>query len=257
MIIFSDFDNTLYRHGDPATTAENFQAVKKFRQAGHKFCLATGRSLSSIENAFSTDNLPNYRQCFDYLVLDNGAICMRPNGEVILEELIPQATAQKIYASIVQKYDKNHDFQLVAYYGSSEHPEIGASLTKMRLWNRNNALAIQITDEINQRFGNEVKAFAAYDVIPTRIPWLEDGDFTAFIDIAPVKAGKENTIARLVQQSFPSEKVITVGDDTNDISMIRQFDGYAVANAVPLVLENTSTGHIVNNVAALIEWLLN
>ena len=34
MIIFADFDNTLFFHDNPAATAENFRAAQKFRQAG-------------------------------------------------------------------------------------------------------------------------------------------------------------------------------------------------------------------------------
>lgn len=52
MIVFSDFDGTFYPHDNEEIFAANLQVVQSFRKAGNKFCLATGRNLSSLERAW-------------------------------------------------------------------------------------------------------------------------------------------------------------------------------------------------------------
>ena len=53
---------------------------------------------------------------------------------------------------------------------------------------------------------------------------------------------------------IPPEQAVTVGDNCNDVQMIRAFSGYAVKNGVP---ELKAAAHgVVDSVAALIDQLL-
>ncbi len=71
MILVTDFDNTLYSHSDPQVLINNLQVAQSFRQAGNKFVLATGRNASSLSRV-----LPDFNKYFDYIILDNGAVCL-------------------------------------------------------------------------------------------------------------------------------------------------------------------------------------
>lgn len=64
--------------------------VDRFRQAGHIFCLTTGRSLSSVLRAW-----PDYRQHLDFMVLDNGAVGINNQDQTIFERIITPDLVQK------------------------------------------------------------------------------------------------------------------------------------------------------------------
>lgn len=52
MILFSDFDGTLFRRGIEGDFETNLEKIKLWRKRGNKFALTTGRGLGSILNAF-------------------------------------------------------------------------------------------------------------------------------------------------------------------------------------------------------------
>ena len=68
----------------------------------------------------------------------------------------------------------------------------------------------------------------------TSVDWIiEPTRYHAFIDIMSIEAGKANAIKRLDSSSFSklATRTITIGDDTNDIDMLKRYDGYAVKAA--------------------------
>lgn len=245
MIIFSDFDGTLYPHGDKKVFAANLQAIQSFRGAGNRFCLATGRNLSSLERAWK-----DYADYLDALVLDNGAICIDPQGHSILQFAIPLETLQKITQDVLGDF-KNISF--VAYNCDlSERPDLTQDVTKARYWTLDNETSDRIAQYVNLHYGDQVKAYALHDCIPTRNLDFIDARCQAFVDIAAIDAGKENAIAKLSAIIAPGEHIITVGDGTNDIDMLKRFDGYAIASGNHLTLAAVDRNHAIGNVAELI-----
>ena len=75
-IFFCDFDYTLYDHDNSHVTAENLRAVKRWREQGNLFVIATGRSLNELKVS-----LPDYRDYCDYLILNDGAVVMTVHSE--------------------------------------------------------------------------------------------------------------------------------------------------------------------------------
>lgn len=106
-------------------------------------------------------------------------------------------------------------------------------------------------------FGETLCSFIARDVRPSNVAWMKNQEhYCAFVDTMSAKAGKYNAIRRLCEK-FPNERVITVGDDTNDLAMIKNYDGYAIHNSVPEVLEIVNPTHVVDSVSELlvnVDW---
>lgn len=251
MILVSDFDETLYTHNDPVQFQENLKAVKEWRKnPENKFVLATGRSLMSLQRV-----LPNYKDYLDYGLFDNGAVCVEmTTGKVTLKSILPRQTVQAIMA-VVRQSPSLSKGTAVYYTAFEECPNLPDEVTKFRYWTYDNEIIKAVRDVILSEFAEEVKAFIATDVIPTSLPWL-DKNLKAFVDVAPIGAGKEMMITRLQQQYYPDDfRIVTVGDGDNDLAMLRKFDGWAVAQAQKEVLETVAPDHIVNNVAELISKL--
>lgn len=248
MIVFSDFDGTLYPHDNEEIFTDNLQAVQSFRRAGNKFCLATGRNLSSLERAWK-----DYAGYLDALVLDNGAICIDPQGHPIIQLSIPLTILQEITRDVLENFENT---SFVAYNCDlSERPDLTQDVTKARYWTLDNESADQIALYINRHYSNRVKAYALHDCIPTRNLDFIDTRCQAFVDIAAINAGKENAIAKLSAIIAPDEHIVTVGDGTNDIDMLKHFDGYAIASGNPLITAAVAKSHVVGSVTELISLL--
>lgn len=246
MIIFSDFDRTLYSHADKAGFQRNLESIREFREKGNSFCIATGRSEGSLKRVWS-----DYRNYLDYMVLDNGAICLNQKGEMMFQEVVALATAQEIAAKIVAEFDGEVEF--VFYHDAKEWQELDCDVTKLRCWTRDVATATVICNKVNAEFGDRVQGFVARTAVMTNVvEWVDNPDeYRSFVDVMSVKAGKYNAIQRLCEK-FPGEEIVTVGDDTNDLKMIQEFDGYAMRDSVPGVLEVVRPEHIIGSVGGLL-----
>ena len=105
-ILFSDYDGTLYTGED--SVAKNIEAIKTFRAADHKFVIATGRSLESIQRIFAEHPIP-----YDYLILNNGSLVTDNQNQFILKHTIsppPIDLVEKIITFAKQNAEVDIDF---------------------------------------------------------------------------------------------------------------------------------------------------
>lgn len=249
MIAFSDFDNTLYLHADKTGFQRNLEKIQEFRRKGNLFCIATGRSQASLGRTWS-----DYEDYLDYGIFDNGAVCLDQFGEMVFQETIALTVVEEIARKIADKF--GNDVQLVFYHDAKEWREPGDGTTKVRCWTKDLVASQSICDMVGSEYGDEVQGFIARTAVMSSLGWIENPEeYISFVDIMSVRAGKYNAVKRLCKK-FPDEKIVTVGDDTNDLEMIRGFDGYAMQNSMPEVLKAVKPGHVVGSVEELLEKLL-
>lgn len=249
MIVISDFDNTLYPHFDDELFRQNLEAVKKFRQAGDLFCLASGRNILSLERTW-----PEYNDYLDYIILENGAVCLDSKRDVLFQYAIEQNLAVKICQDIQSTFAGQTTF---AYYHSGkEWQTLDNDVTKIRCWATDGATGSQILRDLTGKYGNHIQIFLDPNAIATRVDWIHDKEqYHAFVDIVSTQAGKENAVRRL-SQMLSDDNIITIGDDLNDLGMLKQYNGYAMKNSTPEVLESISPTHTIDSVAELLYRLL-
>lgn len=249
MIAFSDFDKTLHPDADEAEFARNLEKIREFRRKGNLFCIATGRSQASLGRAWS-----DYEDYLDYGIFDNGAVCLDQFGKMMFQETIALAIVKEITRKIVDKF--GDDVQLVFYHDAKEWQEPGDNTTKVRCWTKDLAASQSICDMAGSEYGDEVQGFIARTAVMSSLGWIKNPEeYISFVDIMSVRAGKYNAVKRFCEK-FPDEKIVTVGDDTNDLEMIWGFDGYAMQNSMPEVLKAVKPGHVVGSVAELLEKLV-
>lgn len=247
MIVFSDFDDTLHMRDDEAGFERNLGRIREFREKGNLFCIATGRSQSSLKRVW-----PGYSDYLDYAILDNGAVCLDGDGEVMFQETIRLALAEEIVGKILERFGGEVEF--VFYHDAKEWPKLDGDVTKMRCWVKDVATSMAMCEGINLEYGKDVQGFVARTaVMSSAMNWVDNpGEYISFVDIMSAKAGKYNAIRRLMER-YQGEKVVTVGDDTNDLAMIQGCDGYAMRNSVPEVLEVVKPGHVVGSVGEVLK----
>ncbi len=229
-IIASDYDGTL-NHG--GIDAKKREAISRWRKEGNIFSVISGRGAPDLIRIFKKDNF----EC-DYLIADNGAVIMKPDGEIVCEDKIDTAIAKPfleflfeqgcpwgyVQTSFPCRVFKNDDFEeydedeCYIFDNLPEFPYVYQINTALPSFEE----AARVTEAIKENFGDVLNP-------------LQNG---TCIDIVSVNMDKAKGIYKFIELlGAEYEDVITVGDNVNDKDMIKEFRSYAMENAVPLIKE--------------------
>lgn|GEM_PF-764920 len=247
MILFSDFDGTLFRRGIEGDFETNLEKIKLWRKRGNKFALTTGRGLGSILNAF-----PELWQYVDYLICDNGALCYS-HHEKMFELTIGEDIEQRV-VSYVRSLPDSKRFDFVYYREDGEFGAPSDKDTKIRIWAVDLDMMAQVAQSLRTEFeGENVIFFEGHTLVPYNSgsqPFLRDYHHGA-IDVMAADAGKQNAIWRVLGDN-PGQEAVTVGDGGNDMDMLGEFDGYIMSTASDALKAEFREDRITDSVADLI-----
>lgn len=221
-IVASDFDGTLNYHG---ISQENRDAIKRFRAAGNKFGLVTGRDYWMYET------LVKEGIEFDFVLALNGAMAVGQDGSFHWCERTENKNGT--VRGITEYLGENFQTYLSCLLGRERHTfctdqnyvkdtEPAENADKIIEFTHLNSIFPKDEDaetaarEINKRWGDIVNA-------------LQNG---RCIDIPPAGIDKGQGVARYAELiGVPADNIYCVGDNMNDMAMITRFHGCAVSNA--------------------------
>ncbi len=229
-IIASDYDGTL-NHG--GIDDKKRAAISQWRKAGNIFSLISGRGAPDILRIYKRDKIE-----YDFIIADNGAVIMKPDGEIVCEDKIDVSIAKPflnflfeqgckwgyVQTSFPCRVFKENDF---TDYDEDECYTLETMRDLEYVYQINTALdnfeeAARVTKAIKEKFGDALNP-------------LQNG---TCIDIVSVNMDKAKGIYKLIDLlGADYQDVITVGDNINDKDMIKEFRSYAMENAVPLIKE--------------------
>ena len=244
MILFSDFDKTLYFGDNDERTIANIKAIEKWRETGNLFCITTGRSYRSV-----TKQMPVMEKLCDFYIIDSGSIVLSKDGKMLNVFYFRPETIE----GIVNLSKTFQEIPALFYYTpNSENLEYKTNgVTKLRLWFKDTSLLHSINEELVKQFPVFAVYNADYGVRPS-ISGLED--YRGFIEVIPLESGKSNAIKFLAQEVISLQEIVTIGDGLNDLEMIRDFDGFAIEGSkLSSILESKTTPSL----AKLVENKLN
>lgn len=246
-IVASDYDGTLNNHGISDIVRD---AIRRWQGAGHRFGIVTGRGIYNIRKTAMHDNV-----VCDYFIANNGAVVADKDGVPIAVAQGDPAAAGAICSFVldngglfacVNDLERDHFFcsdreketdrrEDARFLALSSLPS-RLPFTQISTVCTDGTEAKKLTERLNERFGGIVTA-------------LQNGNC---IDIVPAGIDKAVGIRRLLQHLGVSEDAVcAVGDNSNDIAMLKAFRSYAVENATD---EVKSIAHaVVYNIAELIE----
>ncbi len=249
----SDYDGTLLRGG--AIDEETKAGIARWRAAGHKFGIVSGRDYGML-----VPQLHAYGVKFDYTICNNGAI-IRGADDVIcfqaeiasnaLAAIAAEPLVQKSFhfafsaadvtylchhfaGSWIEREAKEWDFPIVCI----EESMIG-TLTGIQQFSLGFAQPKQ-SDEcakvLNEKMGTMICAFP-------------NG---CSLDITPVGISKEQGIRQLLcKMGWDGAKVYAIGDETNDLPMLKAFDGYSLTTARPEIQSQAKA--VFSSVGAMLD----
>lgn len=241
-IIASDYDGTVNCGG---ISEEDREAILKFRSAGNKFGINTGRDLEMA--LWVLHDLKKANTEIDFLICCTGAMILDGDGNILYEKRQKVNRERfKIIIDEARKYGFGNfsvSDRLVRVY-SDRNAKIPPQLdmidefTQANIWFLTEQSGIDFLKYLDENHSDYLKGF-------------RNG---GAIDIPPLGSSKPTGIYEYAKMFDNVEKIYTVGDNLNDIPMIEEFCGFAVSNAKPEV--KAVAKHQCNRVCDMIEYIM-
>lgn len=271
LLLVSDFDNTLVYTEEalqkcvdmPPVSEENRAAIEYFMANGGTFSVATGRAKPAFETV--VDGIPMNGPT----VLFNGAaIYDFSRREYLVTAFLPDDVRPRIEEVVT-------DLPQVAvelYHDDNTIHALNANDVTRRHMHITHAPTIEVgsMDQVpapisKALFSTEEAHLPELLAYLKAQPWYNDYELVpsavTLVELTAKGANKGGMVSRLAQLlGVRRENVLCVGDHANDVSMLTWAgEGYAPANAIPLVLDTPGVHRLPdcreNAIAALIRDL--
>lgn len=232
-ILGSDYDGTL-NHG--GMYADKLAKIRNWREEGNVFGIISGRD-PGFSN-YLNSRYPDLE--YDFYAACNGGYIVDQKGNVLYEARSEGVSAYDLAADLFawgcfEAHVEGERKILVLPEYDGEQPEnddrLFLSHEKARDIDYFNQVSVQLhSDEeaaevagkVNEKYGDRLNA-------------LLNGEC---IDIVPAGVNKARGMYRVMEYfGGRREDVITVGDNINDVDMLREFRSYAMKSGVPEALE--------------------
>ncbi len=246
-IAITDFDGTLKPFDDkiPPSTID---AIHRWRAAGNKFGIATGRELTMLNH-----DLRHYDITTDFLICVNGAVVFDKDRNILQSIRIARPLKERL---IELPLIKNFSGAMICFcergcYSIRPYPEMSLEL----------APPIALTDSLDMddvvqygiRFETTEQASEAQFLIEREIPQLGGNQNRIYLDVNVRPVDKKFGVDSLLDKmNWRGNEVLTIGDDKNDLPMITAFNGFTVRRAADLIKKSArkiydSVGDMLND----------
>lgn len=233
-ILFSDYDKTLYINEDGLL--KNIEAIKKFRDKGHLFTIATGRAYYDLK-----DMIKNYQIPFDYLILNHGAFILDSNFNIIHSIFIDNNIVEEIFEAAKQNSDV---FEVVLYDEFNKYiNEKKDNIIKIVLKLDSEDKANHLSNEINSNY-QEIKSY----VMRSRTAHL--------VEIICTDVDKSIAIKKILKiTNIEKQNTFVIGDGPNDVEAIKDYNGFGMEISNSEVYKVAKK--LYKSVSDLIEEIIN
>lgn len=241
-IIGSDYDGTL-NHG--GIDEKKKDAIKKWREKGNVFSVVSGRGAEALYEIYKDKDF----EC-DFLVADNGAVIMKPDGEIVSQVKCDSSILTSLCDYLFEvgcDWADVHAEKVLLIIPDNKEKEIGKEIhlkdmpeteyfTQVSTMLETVEESEKITALVREKFGDFLNP-------------LQNG---RCIDIVRQDMNKAKGMYNLASLfSLGHDDIITVGDNINDRDMIKEFRSYAMESGVKEIKEIAT--FITESVTDLIE----
>lgn len=210
-ILFSDYDNTLFRNEEEII--KNIKYINEFINSGNMFVIASGRSYSDLLPELEKYNIP-----FHYLVLDNGANIYDKDINLLYSFYIEDNISKSIYDLV-----KDNEYLIIKNIYSVDIKDCNylSNCTKMNFVFNNINEGYRLKEYVDNKYSNYVNAYLS----------LKSDRIS--LEIISNKTNKGNGVKLISElNNIDKDNIYVIGDNNNDIQMIKMFNGYSVNTAI-------------------------
>lgn len=211
-LLVSDYDGTLSTNKYDMKI--NCEYLNNFINSGNKFVLSSGRPLISIKRQIEMYNIP-----YSYIASSDGSYLFDKNDNLLLANHMSKKIIDEI--DDLKKLDIYREIQYSRprYNGTTvDNDEIGSIAFVIEKDN--------ITDEFLYLY-NKLKENNSNDYQFETYGY----DKRYFYMVRPKGVNKSVPIRFLEKKlKIPKSKIYTIGDNNNDIEMIRDYNGFMIGD---------------------------
>ena len=225
-LIASDFDETLKRGGK--VSLKDKRAIERMRKAGNPFLIVSGRNYDLIKDALRVFRVP-----YDYLILANGAIILDKDLNVLHLRYIDRESTEKVLDIIEKRNAVVAGLSDGLRYGVLKHGKsLYALLRYLVLSIRKTPLEQLKSDKIATFFvqGSEEETEELYQLLLQEKGLAPVKNVGTLVDIQSSGTDKSAALFWL-KEYLGAEEVFAIGDSHNDLRMIKEHYGLAIAGA--------------------------
>ena len=211
-LLVSDYDGTIYDTDCIKDTRKNIDAIKRFKDNGNLFSIATARIYPSIKSQTEKFKIP-----YDYLICCNGGCIFDKNDNLIYSNPIDEDKI-KIIIKYLESLNYLKEYKLLNPFGKNTTNTNDVHQIYIQVYFKNTLDILKIQKELS--------------------PLLHYG----ILHIAYFyKHTKKSDGIKFIQEleQIKQNDIYTIGNGNNDIDMLQEFNGSRVPFSYPkLVLNN-------------------
>ncbi len=208
-LLVSDYDGTFNPDNKARSIEKNVDAIRRFKDAGNMFSIATGRSYISIKRQTDKYHIP-----YDYLICSNGSSIFDKEDNLIYYNPIKLG----ILKSTLEYLDS------LGFIKSIELKNMYGEDTTRYEDTTEIICTIRIRNILDLKYIKQELAF------------LHSLSFLT-ITILKEKIDKKDAIEIISKRhKIEKAKIYTVGDEFNDIGMLTEYNGYKMLLSNPILL---------------------
>ncbi|MBR2179954.1 MAG: HAD hydrolase family protein [Selenomonadaceae bacterium] len=232
-IAITDYDGTLRDLKSGIVPQSNIEAIQRWRKAGNKFGIATGRNISMLDF-----ELKNYDITLDFVVCVNGAVVLDKERNILHSVKIPPSVVKEfIKLPLVTDSDNQIivfcERKIFSIRPYSEMPiELVPKIPFDELAKREDVVQFGI------KFKTAEESLKMKEHLPKIFPMLGGNPNRNYLDINMSGVDKKYGISQLLKiMDWQNCPLFVIGDDSNDLPMIGEYKGYTVKTAAPFMHE--------------------
>lgn len=221
-ILATDFDGTLFRDG--TVTDADLSAVRRFQAAGNKFGIVTGRHLPSILKEAENRKVP-----FDFLICCTGGILLDAQKTLLTEHKVPRE-------AVLPLYRETRAFGGMYFCVSVGMERLWYDIGFPPLYDGVEILPesalLELTGfhEMGTRFADEQTAVRYVQRLnQTYADLLTAHQNGVYVDVCASHTSKVTGLCEILTRFHTAKTDLSVvGDNLNDLEMVRAFRSFAV-----------------------------
>lgn len=227
-IAASDYDGTLLLEN--RISSSDLEAIKTWRAEGHLFGLVTGRDINLISHEVLYWGIP-----VDFLICSTGATAYdRSFNRLWSTDMPDQAWKSIVGLPALRKsryflFSQGFRSYINRIESNSWLTSLGLPLTEINL---ENALRLSGIQQLGLEYDSRETAAQCLEEIGAGLIGLNAQLSGICVDIMNRGVDKATGLSALLKiKKQACERLLTIGDSENDLSMIKLFNGYAIKHA--------------------------